>query len=146
MKIGNVNIQTVTAESPKSEDDDNFGRITDVMVTTKDFAQTSDLDEKYAALLCAAMTPIMPILAPNEPITYSQTIVDNRTRDFGYRHLYTVIAVLKTAYLGLLYLKNRWKHLICLRRNSCRLYIKIIIINIVYKICRLPFIQLFGGS
>lgn len=82
LKIGNVNIQTVTAESPKSEDDDNFGRITDVMVTTKDFAQTSDLDEKYAALLCAAMTPIMPILAPNEPITYSQTIVDNRTRDF----------------------------------------------------------------
>lgn len=45
LKIGNVNIQTVTAESPKSEDDDNFGRITDVMVTTKDFAQTSDLDE-----------------------------------------------------------------------------------------------------
>lgn len=79
---GNVSIQTVTAESPKSEDDDNFGRITDVMVTTKDFAQTSDLDEKYAVLLCAAMTPIMPILAPNEPITYSQTIVDNRTRDF----------------------------------------------------------------
>ncbi len=82
LKIGNVNIQTVTAESPKSEDDDNFGRITDVMVTTKDFAQTSDLDKKYAVLLCAAMTPIMPILAPNEPITYSQTIVDNRTRDF----------------------------------------------------------------
>lgn len=82
LKTGNVNIQTVTAESPKSEDDDNFGRITDVMVTTKDFAQTSDLDEKYAVLLCAAMTPIMPILAPNEPITYSQTIVDNRTRDF----------------------------------------------------------------
>lgn len=109
LKTGNVNIQTVTAESPKSEDDDNFGRITDVMVTTKDFAQTSDLDEKYAVLLCAAMTPIMPILAPNEPITYSQTIVDNRTRDFWISSSLHCYSVPKTAYLGLLYLKNRWK-------------------------------------
>lgn len=92
LKVDDITIQTVEAGSPISEDDDNFGRITDVMVVTKNFAQTSNQNQGSTVLFGAAMTPIMPVLAPDKPISYAVTILDNHTKEYWTKsnlHIYT---------------------------------------------------------
>ncbi len=92
LKYENLTIQTVEAGSPKSEDDDNFGRITNVMAVTKNFAKSSNQNQNSTVLFATAMTPIMPILAPNESVSYALTILNNHTKEYWSKsnlHIYT---------------------------------------------------------
>ena len=80
-----MTIQSVKVFTPSSEDDDNYGMVTGAIALTENFVpSSSSSDTKYTVLFNVAMTPIMPILAPDKPITYALTIVENSTENYWH--------------------------------------------------------------